>query len=146
MAERRIDTSIEINASAERVWQVLTDFAAYSQWNPFVIYAAGTPRAGETLSIRVQPPGKTVSRFRPLVLKAEPGRELRWVGTLPLAAFRGEHFFLIEPLGEGRVRLHHGELFRGWLVPLVWRLQGEAIVRGYGMMNQALKQRAESGR
>jgi hypothetical protein len=145
MPRRAIDTSIDINASAGRVWQVLTDFAAYPQWNPFVVQASGVPRQGERLRIKVQPPGATRSSFTPLVLKAEPERELRWVGTLPLGAFRGEHFFRIEPLGDARVRFHHGERFSGWLVPLIWRMQGEAIQRGYGMMNDALKRRAEGG-
>jgi uncharacterized protein YndB with AHSA1/START domain len=31
---KEIHTEIEINASAEKVWRVLTDFAAYSEWNP----------------------------------------------------------------------------------------------------------------
>lgn len=30
-------TSIAINAPIERVWQVMTDVAAYPQWNPFVV-------------------------------------------------------------------------------------------------------------
>jgi hypothetical protein len=33
---KELHTEIEINASAERVWRVLTDFAAYPKWNPFV--------------------------------------------------------------------------------------------------------------
>jgi hypothetical protein len=144
MARRELNTCIDIHASAGRVWQVLTDFAAYPQWNPFVVSAAGAPRQGERLRIRVQPPGTTGSNFTPLVLVAEPGRELRWVGTLPLGSFRGEHFMRLEPLGAERVRFHHGEIFSGWLLPLVWRMQGAAIERGYALMNEAMKQRAES--
>jgi uncharacterized membrane protein len=33
---KEIHTEIEINAPAEKVWRVLTDFAAYPEWNPFV--------------------------------------------------------------------------------------------------------------
>jgi uncharacterized protein YndB with AHSA1/START domain len=37
---KEIYTEIEINASAEEVWHVLTDFGAYPEWNLFL----GLPR------------------------------------------------------------------------------------------------------
>ncbi len=39
-----IHTEIEINAPAEAVWRVLTDFAAYPEWNPFVPPSGGRGR------------------------------------------------------------------------------------------------------
>jgi hypothetical protein len=35
---RLIDTAIDIHASAARVWSILTDFSAYSAWNPFITF------------------------------------------------------------------------------------------------------------
>jgi len=31
-----LTTSVDIDATAERVWQVLTDLPAYGEWNPFI--------------------------------------------------------------------------------------------------------------
>jgi hypothetical protein len=75
-------SEIEIRASAERVWQVLTDFASFPQWNPFMRRASGEVKAGARLEVRSQPSGANGMTFKPTVLKAEPNRELRWLGHL----------------------------------------------------------------
>ena len=82
--------------------------------------------------------------FRPTVLKAEPNRELRWLGHLLISGlFDGEHIFTIEPLGESRVRFTQREVFTGLLVPLFARGLDTDTRRGFEEMNQALKTRAE---
>lgn len=142
--KKEIRTEIEIDAPPDRVWTVLTDFERFPDWNPFVTRVEGDPRVGETLKIEVQLPGSRRLNFTPIVLRAEPGRELTWVGTMPLGAFRGEHFHRIEAAGDSRIRFVHGEHFSGWMVGLVWRLYGPAIEAGYELMNKALKKEAES--
>jgi len=41
---RHIHTEIPIQISPRRVWQVLTDFAAYPGWNPFIVSLQGCGR------------------------------------------------------------------------------------------------------
>ena len=102
---KEIHTEIEINASAEKVWRVLTDFAAYPEWNPFVQFVEGEVRVGTRLQVYIQPSGGNGMLFRPTVLVADPNRELRWLGHLWFPGlFDGDHSFSIEPLGEGHVR------------------------------------------
>ena len=142
---KEIHTEIEINASAENVWRVISDFAAYPDWNPFIRRVDGEVRVGAHLYVSTQPSGGKEMSFRPTVLVAEPNRELRWHGQLWLSGlFEGVHSFLIEPLGEGRVRFVHRERFRGLLVPLVSKILDRDIRRGFEEMNQALKLRVES--
>jgi len=137
-------TEIDINASGERVWRVLTDFSAYGEWNPFITSISGEVQQGARLKVRVQPPGGRGMTFRPTVLAADPDRELRWVGRLLLPGiFEGEHAFLITPLENGRVRLRQQETFRGLLVPLLRRLLDGQTRAGFEAMNRALKERAE---
>ncbi len=40
---KQLDNELEINASAERVWRLLTDFAQFPQWNPFIQRVSGEP-------------------------------------------------------------------------------------------------------
>lgn len=142
---KQLRTHIDINASPERVWRILTDFAAYPHWNPFIPRASGSARRGERLTIRLQPVGGRGMTFRPTVLEADPGKRLRWIGrVLVPGVFDGEHSFTIEPLGEGRVRVVQQEHFSGLLVPLLARSLDRRTLPAFEQMNQALKRRAEA--
>jgi hypothetical protein len=140
---RELDTSIEIDAPPERVWSVLTDFDSFPDWNPFIRSARGEVEPGAKLEIWLEPPGGRAMTFKPTVLVAEPGRELRWLGRLLLPGlFDGEHIFRIEPIEGGRSRFVQAERFRGLLVPLFGRTL-EQTRRGFEAMNEALRRRAE---
>lgn len=140
-----LHTEIEIAAPAEQVWNVLADFPAYPDWNPFIPRISGPLTTGERLDVRLQPPGGPGMTLRPTVLEAAPGRALRWLGRLGIpGVFDGEHRFFIEPLGDGRVRFIQSERFSGVLAPLLLRLVGEKTRQGFEAMNQALKARAEA--
>jgi hypothetical protein len=136
-------TEVEIAAPPSAVWAVVADFPAYAEWNPFIVHVSGEVRVGATLDVTVSPPGGSEMRFRPTVLVADPGRELRWRGQLFFRGlFDGEHFFQLTELPGGRTKLVHGENFTGILV----RLLGGALTktaRGFVLMNQALKRRVE---
>jgi hypothetical protein len=142
---KEIHTETEINASAEKVWAVLTNFAAYPAWNPFVRIVEGEVSVGARLQVYIQPSGGSGMLFRPTVLVAKPRQELRWLGRLWLPGlFDGEHSFSIEPLDEGRVRFVQRERFTGLLLPLLSKMLDGDTRRGFEEMNQALKVRAES--
>jgi hypothetical protein len=144
-AIKEIHSEIEINAAAENVWQVLTDFAAYPKWNPFVRIVEGQVSVGARLQVYIEPSGGKGMLFSPTVLVADRNRELRWLGRLWLpGVFDGEHSFVIEPGSEGRVRFVQRERFKGLLVPFHSKMLDVETHRGFNEMNQALKLRAES--
>ena len=140
---RRIETAIDIAAPPGAVWDVLVDFAAYPDWNPFIRRLQGEARVGARLEVTVQPPGGKPMTFKPTVLAAEPEHELRWLGRVLLPGlFDGEHGFRLERAAVG-CRLHHSETFSGLLVPLFGKML-ENTERGFTALNEALKRRVES--
>lgn len=142
--KKELRTEIEINAKPDRVWKVLTAFDTFPIWNPFVKEIQGKPVEGEKLRIFIQPSGAKGMKFTPTVLKAEPGRELRWLGRLFIPGlFDGEHYFLIEPIDENKVRFVHGENFSGLLVGMFAKSLDTDTLRGFKEMNAAVKKRAE---
>ena len=139
-----LETSIDIDAAPETVWAVLSDLRAYPGWNPFIREARGELAAGERLDVKMQPEGGRPMRFRPTVLSAEPGRELRWRGRLVApGVFDGEHRFVIQPTPRGS-RLLHEERFSGALVPLLAKGLRTRTLPAFRRMNEALKERAEA--
>jgi hypothetical protein len=139
----RLTTTVDIDAPPEAVWEVLTEFDAYSTWNPFITSASGTAAPDERLRIRVEPPDSRGGTFRPRVLEATPNHRLVWLGHLGVPRlFDGRHEFELEARADGRTRLIHSESFSGILVRLL--LDETNVRRGFEAMNVALKDRAES--
>jgi len=141
-----IETSIEINAPKERVWDVLTAFREWDEWNPIITRIRATLSPNTPLSFVIAAGGREL-KIKAEMLRVEPGRELRWRGPpsfLVGRIFRGEHYLTIEPAGPNKSRILHGERFGGLSLPLLWgKLRGDLEV-AYSEMNRAIKARAES--
>ncbi|MHA0034958.1 SRPBCC family protein [Deinococcus sp. PESE-13] len=139
-----VEAATVVNASPERVWEVLTDTAAYAEWNPVIVRLSGELRPGATIEFVNRGPGGREMTFRPRVLTAQPGRELRWLGQVGVPRlFDGEHYFRLTALPGGQTRLQHGEHFRGVLVPFVRGWLRRNIEPDYAQVNAALGARAE---
>jgi len=141
---RTIRSSIEIRAPLDVVWGVLTDFAAYPDWNPHVRRVQGTVGTGARITIHNRPPGGRMIVMRPTVITWEPPRELRWRGTFVSGRlFSGEHGFRLETIGANKVRFAQDETFSGVLVPIYALLRLSRTRRGFDEMNEALRERSE---
>lgn len=139
-----VRTTIEIDASPQAVWDVLTDFAAYRDWNPFMDRIEGLPEVGAKLVVHMGPPGGRGITFKPTVLVADPDQELRWLGKLGVGGlFDGEHSFVLTPNADGTTHLTHSERFSGILVALA-KGTLKNTQAGFTAFNEALKQRVET--
>ena len=140
---KEVVTEIEINASPEHVWEILTDFAAYGKWNPFLYRVIGEAN----LDTQVRTFVKTLGRETKLnchIITLEPNRELCWSWHIFWPGlYSGEHSFTIAPLDGNRVRFVNREVFSGLLVPLFRKTLDRDTASGFKAMDQALKTRAE---
>jgi hypothetical protein len=140
MAKKELYTEIEIDAPPEKLWQVLTDFRSFPEWNPFIRQITGLPKEGEKLNVHLKPIKGREMTFKPTVMKSIPNHEFRWLGKIP--GFHGEHIFEIKSNKKG-VKFIQREVFTGFLVPFV----GKKVVRdthpAFEKMNRALKMRVE---
>ena len=137
---KQIKTSITINASKEKVWQILTDFSAYPEWYPFIKSINGEVKVGNCIQIKL--PEMT---FKPTVLTYTKNTELKWLGHLWFKGlFDGEHKFYISDNGDGTTNFEQSEIFKGVLVKLFSKKLDKDTKKGFQQMNRELKLRAEN--
>lgn len=142
---KEIQTAIDIAAPKARVWSVLTTFAAYPDWNPFLRSVATLLRPGAPVALTVTI-GRRTLHVDATMLRVVPDRELRWAGPISRLqglVFNGEHYFILEETAHDRVRFVHGERFGGAAIPLMGGWIDRNLVPAYEAMNVALQRRAE---
>jgi hypothetical protein len=140
---REISSEIEIQAKPSKVWETLVDFASYPEWNPFVRKIEGELAIGSTLEVTIQLPNREIITFKPVVVKANPNEEFSWKSKMWVSfLFTGEHYFILEPIGEQSTKLIQGEKFTGILVPFLAKPSNEAPL-GFIEFNSAIKERCE---
>lgn len=143
---KEIDNEVHIDATAEQVWHLLTDFVNFPQWNPFMQRVTGEPKIGTRLQVTEQPSGTQGRTLRPTVSCVDSQRELRWHTKWFISGLLDrERIFIIEPLDPTHVRFTQREVFTGLLASLRGESRNVAARRGLREMNQALKLRAEQG-
>jgi len=143
---RDIHTSIEIDAPPMRVWEVLTSFGDYADWNPLIVDMRAEAKVGATADFTIMI-GSLQAKVQSTVMRVDAGRDLTLAGprsALQRPLFHGEHFWRLEPAGIDGTRLVHGEHFGGVALPLLWWWLEPKIRVGYQAMNEALKRRAET--
>ncbi len=139
-----IKTEILMNASAERVWEILIDFDGYPDWNPFITSIKGVIKVGNKIEVRIEPPGASGMTFKPKVLVFEINKEVRWLGHLLFPGlFDGEHKFELIDNGNGTTTFIQSEVFSGMLVPLFKKQLDNNTTKGFNAMNQRLKELVE---
>ena len=142
---KQLYTEITINSTPSRVWQVLTDFEKYPDWNPFIPSISGQLKEGSRLKVQIQPPDSNPMTFKPLVKKVKPEEEFRWLGNLLIPGlFDGEHIFELKEHGNGQTLFIQRENFKGFLVSFLWKKLEPNTKKGFELMNQKVKELSEA--
>ncbi len=140
----KLHESVEVEASAERVWEVIVDLDRYGEWNPFVVAASSTLNPGEPIHMKVRLFGAFTQPQTETILEVEAGHRLCYgLGPTAFGALMSHRCHEIEALSESRSRYtSHFEL-EGWISPVVDLLMGGRLGRGFAGNTASLKDRAE---
>ena len=96
-----------IAASQERVWAVLTDGAAYEQWNPEIIGVRGQIASGARFMAQVRLGDGAIRSVAQRVVEFLPPHRMTWRGGLPFGLFVGQRTFTVTADANGvQFRMH----------------------------------------
>ena len=142
LMHRTIDAYIDIDASPEKVWEVLVDFKSWEAWNAFIPLVHGNLKVGERMLIKVVSPGLKPMIFKPKVFVVRPNKEIIWGGSFLKILYRGDHAFILDPIPGGKTRFRQIERFIGPIVLFMSNMIKKTEL-GYHQMNLALKKEVE---
>ncbi|HJV65251.1 MAG TPA: SRPBCC domain-containing protein [Geomonas sp.] len=139
-------TEIALQAPAERIWELLSDFCLYPQWNPLIVQAKGQAKEGAQLELTVQLPAIPPFPIKPRLLCADPHSRLLWRHSLAFPALMSWTYGIeLEPLGQGRLKLIQKSSFGGVLGPLFSFALGNSMELGMSEFNKAVTRWGEQG-
>ena len=139
-----LDTTFEIFAPPAVVWDALTDFGRYGEWNPALPSVTGEPRVGSTLDLAlVLGEGAKPMDVQADILKLDTERCFSWRGHLGAdVLFSGFREFTLEPTEDGGTRVRHIESVTGLIAPLFYAVKRKGVHWHHHELNAALAQRA----
>lgn len=133
----------EIDAPRAEVWDVLSDFERYPEWNPFTPEVRTTLEPGTPVEMRVVL-WTGVRDQREVVRQVVPGERICWgmhMGAPWLV--NAERCQWLEPLPGGRTRYVTEDRIAGVVAPLVLLLYGASMQRGFDGVARGLKATCE---
>lgn len=139
-----LDSTFEIPAPPAIVWDALTDFARFGEWNPALPSVTGEARVGSTLDIAlVLGPGAKPMAVQAEVLTLDTERRFTWRGHLGAdVVFSGFRDFTLEPTEGGGTRIRHVESVTGLIAPLFYAAKRKGIHWHHRELNESLGRRA----
>jgi hypothetical protein len=116
---KSFNTSIKINAPAEKVWNILTDASNWTQWNTTIEKIDGSIALGNKVTVVTK--ASPDQAFPLKVTKFVPYRSMVWTGGMPLGLFTGKRTYSVNQINESSSEFSMNEVFTGLMAPLFTR-------------------------
>ena len=139
----RIEHRIGVAASADTIWDILSDLEGWSRWNPLYPQAGGKLSIGGTLTLTEALPDAAPRSIQPVIVDWEPASQILWRSADGLMA-RSVRYLEIEALSETGCIFANGAFFHGFLGEQAAKRARRSIQGGYNALGEALKAQAEA--
>lgn len=145
--KKEINSSIVIKASPQEIWKTLVDLESYPDWNPFIVYAKGRIAKNEKINITTKPVGRNSFSFTPTINEVVRNKKIIWLGkAIVRGLFDGQHLFELHDNQDETTTFTQKESFSGLLIPFCKKMIEVDTLKGFILMNEALKKKVEEGK
>jgi hypothetical protein len=142
--QRAVEHRIGVQAPAEIVWEVISDFATWNEWNPVHPRMEGELRIGTPLVVEVVIGDAPPATIQPVVQDWVPYEQLHWRTKRLRGLVTAIRYIEIDRKGEESAIFSNGELFMGPLVRFVSRDERRRLRAAFTRMGEAVRDRAEA--
>jgi hypothetical protein len=144
MPKNLIESKITINAPIQKVWDVLSNFENYHQWNPFTPKIEVKNEIGSTvgLHVRLNPKSKKTILQKETLLAWEEGKRLEW-GITNSWFVQTVRIQSLKIIDENTTEYYTSDAFEGPLTGLILFLYRNKIQIGFDDVCTGLKKQVE---
>jgi hypothetical protein len=142
--QRAVEHRIGVQAPAEIVWEVVSDFQSWHEWNPLYRKAEGQLKIGTAMTLEQHLPGQPATVIAPIVQDWVPYEQLHWRSKRVGGFVTAIRYLEIEDMGAGSSTFSNGELFIGMLLRLISRDERRKLRAAFTEMGEAVRDRAEA--
>ncbi len=138
LGKKSVHHEILINASPQKVWEVLTNMDDYDEWNPTMKLVNGEVKVGNKVTYQFTQDENSISEIPATVKQLIPNELLNQSGGIPLILTYNHKYILKLQNGGTKVTIH--EDYKGVGVNF-WN--PKPVEEAYKRLNVALKKRVE---
>jgi hypothetical protein len=138
----RIEHRIGVAASADTIWDILSDLPGWPRWNPLYPQAGGSLRIGGRLQLTEAFPNVGPRAIQPVIVDWEPSSQILWRSADGFMA-RSVRYLEIEKLSETGCIFANGAFFHGLLGEQTAKRARRSIQAGFNALGEALKAESE---
>lgn len=140
-----IRTEIDIKATPEKVWGIITDVDKWHEWSPTINASEGKAETGSTVTITMmsKEPGKDGPKYSPKIIQMDEPRYFHWRAHMMAGfIFTNDKIIELEKTDAG-TKVIHKETFKGLMAVAMKGQMEKGVPSMLNMMNEALKESAE---
>lgn len=142
--QRAVEHRIGVQAPAEVIWEVVSDFEAWHHWNPLYRKAEGQMKNGTILMLEQHLVGEPPRVIQPVVQDWVPFEQLHWRSSRVGGFVTAIRYLEIESMGPANATFSNGELFMGMLLRFISQQERRKLKSAFTAMGEAVRDRAET--
>lgn len=140
----KASSDITLEASPEAIWRVLTDLSAYTEWNPMIKTASGTPAPSAQIQVTIAYLGADLLRGNAEVTGWVPNKYFSFViGKGPTWWYREEHILRLKLREDGKVTFFNEIYATGLALRFGRKSAAHRLRYALDQMNEALRDRLQ---